>query len=251
MHTDYEALADRYDEDRAKWSFPRDDVIDELLARSAWTSPVRALDLGCGTGRWLAAQQESFGNAPIQWLGVDPSSAMLVQAKAKRIRSLVRARAEHIPLPEASIDYIAASYAFHHFSDKERALDEIGRVLTRHGVFRVNNIEPASAEEWWVYSFFPEAIAIDAARFWPASRLGEELLSRQFSVEIDLDTGPREILATEALADAERRVVSQLALLDDAAYAGGLARLRDFAARPGATVTTTRSRLCLTATRTG
>ncbi len=153
-------------------------------------------------------------------------------------------------MPDASVDYVASSFAFHHFSDKERSLDEIRRVLTARGVLCINNIEPAAADRWWLYEFFPEAIAIDAARFWPAPRIGEALQARQFTVDIHLDAGAQEIPAAEALADAERRVVSQLALLDDAAYARGLALLRKAASTAGATVTTTRSQLRLTARRT-
>ena len=243
--TDYETLAARYDEDRAKWSFTRDEVIEELLAGG---SAVRVLDLGCGTGRWLAAQRDAY-NGRVDWLGADPSAAMLAEAQAKGLGHLVRAGAEALPFAEASLDYVVSSYCFHHFSDKERALDEICRVLSADGVFRINNIEPAAADGWWLYDFFPEAIAIDAQRVWPAPRIGAALEARRFSVDIQLDAGAHELPATEALADAERRVVSQLAVLDDAAYARGLALLREAASKPGATVTTTRSRLCLTARR--
>ncbi len=250
MRTDYERLASRYDDDRAKWSFPRDDVIVELLTTLPSRSALHVLDVGTGTGRWLAAQQASFPDAAIQWLGLDPSAAMLAAAHAKGISNLVRAHAEHLPLPDAAVDYIATSYAFHHITDKDAALDEVRRVLRQDGGYRINNIEPAAADGWWLYDFFPEAIAIDAARFWPAARIGEALEARQFRVEIVLDSGGEEIPAVDALADAERRVVSQLAMLDDAAYARGLARLRDAATPTGATVTTTRSRVCVTARRT-
>lgn len=246
MRTDYELLAARYDEDRERWSFARDEVIDELLAAH---DTIRVLDVGTGTGRWLAIQREFFGHRRVEWLGLDPSAAMLGQANAKAASGLIRAAAEALPLSDASCDYIATSYAFHHVVDKERALDEIGRVLNAHGVFRLNNIEPAVAGDWWLYRFFPETIEIDAARFWPAGRIGEALEARRFRVDIALEGGPREIPAAEALAEAERRVVSQLALLDDAAYERGLARLRTAAFVPDATVTTTRSRLCLTARR--
>src|SRR5687768_3839198 len=84
VRTDYERLADRYDEDRAGWSIPRDDVVDEMLA----SGPVRVLDLGCGTGRWLAAQREAFGDADVAWVGADPSAAMLAEASAKGIPNL-------------------------------------------------------------------------------------------------------------------------------------------------------------------
>jgi hypothetical protein len=64
-----------------------------------------------------------------------------------------------------------------------------------------------------------------------------------------VDLGCWSVGGLEALADAERRVVSQLALLDDGAYERGLARLQEVAADPHASVTTTRSRLQLTAYR--
>jgi len=246
VSTDYETLAARYDEDRAGFSIRRDEVIDELLAAHG---TVRVLDVGTGTGRWLAAQREFFGDQRVEWLGLDPSAAMLGQARAKAIFGLIRAGAEALPLRDASCDYIATSFAFHHVVDKELALDEVGRVLNRHGAFRLNNIEPAAAGDWWLYEFFPETIELDAARFWPASRIGEALEARRFVVDIELEGGPQEVPAADALADAERRVVSQLAALDDAAYARGLARLRSAAATPDATVTTTRSHLCLTARR--
>jgi SAM-dependent methyltransferase len=246
VRTDYEQLAARYDDDRARWAFERDDVVDELLrSRRA----VRILDLGCGTGRWLEAQRDLFADRRVTLFGADPSTAMLEEARAKGIANLSRARAEDLPFADAAVDYIACSYVFHHVVDKERALDEVGRVLTPAGVFRINNIEPTAAAGWWVYDYFPEAVDIDAARFWPPARLAEALDRRDFAVDIQLDSGPQEIPAREALADTERRVVSQLALLDDDAYTRGLAQLRQVAARPDATVTTTRSRLCLTARR--
>jgi ubiquinone/menaquinone biosynthesis C-methylase UbiE len=244
VRTDYEQLAARYDEDRARFSVPRDDVVDELLVSRR---VVRVLDVGCGTGRWLAAQRHMFGDARVTLLGADPSSAMLIEARAKGVATIMRARAEDLPLRDAAIDYIASSYVFHHVRNKDLALDEVARVLTLGGMFRVNNIEPTATKGWWLYEFFPEAIAIDAARFWPAARIAEALEARAFTVDIKHDSSTDEIPGGEALADAERRVVSQLALLDDDAYTRGLARLRQAAALPDATVTTTSSQLRLTA----
>jgi ubiquinone/menaquinone biosynthesis C-methylase UbiE len=246
MRTDYEQLAQRYDEDRARWSFPRDEIVDELLASRA---AVRVLDLGCGTGRWAASQPELLANPRVTVFGADPSAAMLAEASNKDLGSFIRAGAENLPLRSGTIDFLTSSYAFHHFTDKERALDEIARVLIDDGAFRINNIAPEAAAGWWLYEFFPEAIANDAARFWPVARLTAALDARGFSVETTLDAGSDEIPPSQALEDVERRVVSQLALLDDDAYDRGLARLREALRDPDAQLTTTRSRLCLTARR--
>lgn len=244
VQTDYEQLAGRYDEDRAQWSLPRDDLIDELLTSRP---VVRVMDLGCGTGRWIAAQRRFFDASRVALLGADPSPAMLAEARSKGITALVRARAENLPFGDRTVDYVTSSYVFHHVGDKERALDEIARVLSAGGIVRVSNIEPTAAEGWWVYEYFPETVAVDAARFWPPARLAGALEARAFTVEVAVDVTTEDIAATDALADAERRVVSQLAVLDEGAYAHGLARLRQVAARPGATVTTTNARLDMTA----
>ena len=169
MRTDYERLAARYDEDRARWSVPADDVVTALLG--SWTAarPVRVVDLGCGTGRWILPQRDALGAERVTWLGVDPSAAMLTEARRKGIAGLVRGRAEDLPLANASVDYVVSSFVFHHIVDKERAIDELDRVLVAdRAVVRISNIEPAAARGWWVYEHFPEAVAVDAARFWPA-----------------------------------------------------------------------------------
>lgn len=41
------------------------------------------LDVGCGTGSWLAAQARAFAERGASWFGVDPSDAMLARARAK------------------------------------------------------------------------------------------------------------------------------------------------------------------------
>jgi SAM-dependent methyltransferase len=242
----YEHVAARYDEDRDRFSIPPDDVIPELLAAQP---TVRVLDLGCGTGRWLAAQRVHFDAAPVVWLGIDPSAAMLAEARAKGLTGLTRAPAEDLPVGEATVDYVAASYCFHHVQDKERALEEIVRVLAAGAWFRMTNIDPTAADGWWVHQLFPETVAIDAARFWPPAHIADALEARHLTVDVELDASVEDLPAAQALADAERRVVSELALLDDDAYERGIARLRTVAKDPGATVRTTSSRLQLTARR--
>ena len=238
MSTDYEQIADRYDEDRARWVVPVDDIVVAL--RSA-----RVLDVGCGTGTWLRAQAAVATHAGVTLYGADPSAGMLAVAQRKGLANLVRAGAERLPFPDASFDYLVGNFTFHHW-DKERALDEMARVLASDGAFRLNNIEPAAG--WWLYDFFPEAVAIDAARFWPADRIVDALRARGFVVDVVSETFAEDVSVPEALTEAERRVISQLAVIDDVAYAAGLARLRA-AATDVTTLRTTRATVCVTARR--
>jgi ubiquinone/menaquinone biosynthesis C-methylase UbiE len=232
---DYGRLADRYDDDRRRFAVPRDEVVDQLLASR---SVVRVLDLGCGTGTWVAAQSATFNEPGVSFLGTDPFLAMLTGARSKGVARVVCARAEYVPFVDAAFDYLVSSFNFHHFSDKDRALSEAARVLAVNGgVIRINNIEPDASEDWWIYQYFPETVSMDAARFWSADRTAAALETRGFELSVERQPAT-EMAAPEALADAERRVISQLVLLDDDAYARGVARLQKAAERPGATLTT-------------
>lgn len=219
---DYDQIAGTYDEDRAPFPVPPDVMLQRLVAEGR----VRVVDLGCGTGRWLAAQAAAFAGTPVELIGVDPSLGMLSEAVAKGLPRLVRARAEEVPLDDESVDYVFTGFAFHHFADKDRALDEVGRLLRSGGVFHMVNIEPTMVDGWWLHRFFPGTRAIDAARFWDPERIAAALERRGFGVETHIETTSETIEPAMALAEAERRVVSQLASLDDDAYRVGLAELR-------------------------
>jgi hypothetical protein len=100
----------------------------------------------------------------------------------------------------------------------------------------------------WLSEFFPETVAIDATRFWPADQIAAELAARGFTVDVQVDSRPVAVASAEAVTDAERRVISQLAALDDAAYQRGLADLRR-AAEKCDTFTGTAATLRVTALR--
>ena len=233
--TDYEQIAARYDENTIRHKIPRDRALEGALAK-AGGRPLAALDVGCGTGNYLAAQVAAFGDA-ITWTGVDPSEAMLARAAGKVPgAALVRGRAESLPFADGAFDYVVTSFTLHHFEHKARALDEMVRVLRPGGAIRVVNVDPTHAPRSWVFAYFPEAWLEDQKRFWSPALLHHELEERGLAprtrVEITL---ARARLAT-ILVDAERRDVSELATLSEPAYARGLARLREAHARdPDAT----------------
>src|SRR5687768_13005138 len=180
--TDYDAIASAYDVERSAWAVPRDDVIDDLDPARAIT----VLDLGCGTGTYLATQMDHFSDRPIWWLGVDPSTAMLREAGSKvGRRRLARGRGEDIPLRDESVDYVFSGWVFHHVADKERALAEVARILKPHGRLRLKNIDPWANRDWWVYDFFPGTWNADEQRFWPAERLSSALERYGFEVSVE------------------------------------------------------------------
>jgi ubiquinone/menaquinone biosynthesis C-methylase UbiE len=106
--------------------------------------PIRALDLGAGTGK-LTAQlvNPPVGTAPVgvatdavaaEVVAVEPDPAMLAELRRHLPGVTAMAgRAEAIPLPDASVDAVLAGQAAHWF-DLDRALPEIARVLRPGGV---------------------------------------------------------------------------------------------------------------------
>jgi SAM-dependent methyltransferase len=116
------AAADAYE--RGRPPYPGT-ALDFLLPAGA----PRVLDLGAGTGK-LTRQIQARG---LDVIAVDPSEGML--AELRRAVPGVPAHtgtAEHLPLPDASVDVVLVAQAWH-WIDPARAVPEIARVLTPGG----------------------------------------------------------------------------------------------------------------------
>ena len=85
----------------------------------------RLLDLACGTGSALR-YAASLSNGRGEFYGVDNSTQMtrVAKTKAKSYANLYfcKSRVEELPFEKAFFDVVISSYAFHHFSDPEKAL---------------------------------------------------------------------------------------------------------------------------------
>lgn len=235
--TNYDEIAERYDEDRKSRTHEPHRFIRRALDEGA--KDLAALDLGCGPGRWLAAQIAHFNGRPVRWVGLDPFAGMLALARRNAPGAeLVQGGAEAIPFPDVSFDLVVSITSFHHFEDKERALDEVVRVLRPGGYFEIGNIAPWSMRGWWSYRFFPESWDMDAAKHWPVERLLEGLRRRGLAAAApSINPWRVKTKIANVLAQAERRTLSQLASLDDPAYARGLERIKELVAEnPSGTV---------------
>lgn len=100
-------------------------------------SPFDMLDIGCGTGTWLAMVAGSALNSQ-QLVGLDYSVTMchVAHGKAAAIEDapvFVNGDAEHLPFPDGSFDVLTCSNSFHHYPHQEAALREMRRVLRPGG----------------------------------------------------------------------------------------------------------------------
>lgn len=129
-----------YDATRWSFLFGRDRII-ELIAQQSQPQPQRILEVGCGTGRNLAALARRFPEAQIT--GLDLSNVMLDRAKRATARSgnrveLVRACYDR-PLHESpQYDVVLFSYALSMFNPGwDTAMESAARDLKPGGLLSV------------------------------------------------------------------------------------------------------------------
>jgi ubiquinone/menaquinone biosynthesis C-methylase UbiE len=251
--TDYDRIADRFDARYAHYSY---DGVRETLLNFLGSQPA-VLEVGCGTGYWLAVAQEArlkpspsednraetddrsakaSAARPIL-AGVDPSAPMLAHAasriaKASAERShLVRARAEDLPWRDATFDRVFAVNALHHFADRSRFFAEARRVLKPGGALLTIGKDPhTDRDDWWVYQYFEETRAIDLQRFARVRTLRGEMALAGFAWTESMEAEHIELLrpAAEALTNGivDRTFTSELAMLSDEEFNRGVEGVR-------------------------
>jgi demethylmenaquinone methyltransferase/2-methoxy-6-polyprenyl-1,4-benzoquinol methylase len=104
----------------------------EALLRAGLKPGMRVLDVGIGTGLTAREAAHIVGDGALV-TGVDPSPGMMASANLPPGVTLVEGRAEAIPLPDASFDFVSMGYALRHVGDFAAACAEFHRVLKPGG----------------------------------------------------------------------------------------------------------------------
>jgi ubiquinone/menaquinone biosynthesis C-methylase UbiE len=223
---DYDVVAPAYDR---RYSYRQYASTRELLRRFIGDDDaITALEVGCGTGHWLRELA-----MPTQTLiGIDLSWGMLRRARESLPSALLaRADAVHLPVARASVDRILCVNVLHHIRDTLAFLRECRRALKAGGAFVTIGLDPHTGmDRWWVYDYFPAALAADGHRYLSTARIRELLERAGFSdaaTEIaEHLTGAVPFADASARGSVDRRATSQLMVITDAEFDAGLARLR-------------------------
>jgi ubiquinone/menaquinone biosynthesis C-methylase UbiE len=225
---DYDNIAGLYDEPS------RDHTVDSnllaFLEEPGTTGGVgvRIIDIGCGTGKQLAADQVEFPGAHL--VGIDRFSAM-VRIGQKRCPSAawVQGDGAALPLVSGTVDYATSHFSYLHVRRTPELLLDVFRVLKAGGRFVMTNIDPRAMPRWMVYRFFPEAQELDHRDFIPTERfvalmgdIGFEHV-RVSHTELSRDEQLDEFLTFVS----GRHRASQLLAISDAAYYRGVQRVRE------------------------
>ncbi len=114
-------------------------ITEQTLAIMDLKPGERVLDLGCGAG-WasrMIAKAVANGNQPGQVVGLDVADEMIRRARAGSANydnvMFVVGSAQQIPWEENFFDKVLSVESFYYYSDQERALAELFRVMAPKG----------------------------------------------------------------------------------------------------------------------
>lgn len=156
--------------ERENEAIARDGHVDAALRAIADVADRDVLDIGTGTGFWLPRYAAEAASV----IGVEPDPELL-RIAADRIAGVddvevVAGSAEHLPLPDASVDVAHARFAYFFGRGAKAGLEEVRRVLRPGGTFvAVDNdwgwgefsellgsattgnaaIDPSDTDAWW------------------------------------------------------------------------------------------------------
>jgi len=165
-------------ETHRRYSVPPVDLPTWALDRRAWRGDETVLDIGTGTGQYLAPLRQRIPRGRI--LGGDLAMGMLRDLRAKGAPGdarLLNADAEALPLADESCDAIIASYVLFFVPDIPRAIAEAYRVLRPGGALLVVTMAHVYMDELRV------AINRALAKLGASNETRYGSLSQRFSLE--------------------------------------------------------------------
>jgi ubiquinone/menaquinone biosynthesis C-methylase UbiE len=227
-------MARVYDDERLAGAYQPGNQMPQRSLR-AWTKLIGSycpgagsiiLDMGAGTGM--------FATAMARWLparavaGIDPSAAMLAQARQAAAPPGVHyaaGAAEAIPARHQVFDLALLSRVIHHLPDRRACAGELARVLRPGGTavirttFRSNLDAP-------VYRYWPRLLDIDLDRFPGAGEVIADFTAAGFTVtQLTSFAQPVTASLREYHARLATRPQSKFTYLTEAEFREGLQQL--------------------------
>ena len=217
---DFGVVAEIYDEVRpadAQWR-----AVFELFVDEADVEGARLLDVGCGTGRLIAA----LAARGVEASGVEVSPEMLAVARRKLPSATIQeGRAERLPFENETFDRVVF-WLVVHLVNRAAAFAEANRVLAPDGRLAIVTFDRAHFGGYYLQEYFPSIRALDEQRFPDRETLERELAAAGF--ERTRVVPLRQDATTDrdsVLRRVRARHISTLQLVSGDEYSAGLERL--------------------------
>ena len=217
-------MVSEYDASRAAYTVTRrtDPRIAAAIERALGDART-VVNVGAGAGSYESPERDV--------IAIEPSATMRSQRPAGAPEA-IDARAEALPLDDASVDAATAILTLHHWADPAAGLRELRRVA--RGPVVVLTFDPAASETLWlVRDYLPELAEIDRARF-PTLEETVEALGGATVERVPIPHDCRDGFLgaywrrpERYLEPAVRPGISTFGALDPAVLERGLARLRN------------------------
>ncbi len=141
----------------------REEVTAALAALAHDFQPECILEVGCGTGHWLATLQGLARSA----YGLDLSLGMLQKARERAgAFRLVHGHANTLPFANHAFGLVFCVSALHHFDDPRGFVRDARLMLRLGGVLAIIGMNPhAGRDRWYLYDYFPGTRETDLRRY--------------------------------------------------------------------------------------
>ncbi len=202
-------------------------VVNALNRNIKNLRPGKALEVGCGTGRWL----NLFDPGEVKIYGLDYSKGMLLEASKLKIAGLIRGDANALPFKNNLFDLTYCVNAIHHFNDDEKFILDSKKYLQHGGALIIIGLDHhEELMDWYIYDYFNGTCEFDKLRFSSFTLLKKKMLEAGYSninIEI-IDRVDITRLGTEIFSDPflEKDQSSQLAALSQEEYTCGIDKMR-------------------------
>jgi len=151
------------------------------------------LDMGCGTGNYVAVLRQVAKNV----IGIDLSPGMLEQARAKFSGlPLICGDVTSIPFKSETFDAAFAIQVLHHVKEKELFLKEAYRVLRKQACIAIHSCSHRQMKVFWFYHYFPKGLQVDLARM-PDSEEIVSLLNRVGFSDIGIEVCYHDVVVAD------------------------------------------------------
>jgi ubiquinone/menaquinone biosynthesis C-methylase UbiE len=190
------------------------------------TRPLVWLDLGSGTGRMTPFLARTFGGPTY---GMEPSDKMRAQAIAHAGHPAVTyaaGSAERIPLPDSSCDAALLFFVWHHVADRQRAAQELRRVVQPGGkLFLQVNFSDKMPDTWW-FRVVPEWWKVDTGQFRSQEEVKSDFVGAGWTlISQDEVTWLRSVTLAEDYERLKLRAVSIFEHMSEEVAESGFARI--------------------------